>query len=311
MGRMSQSSDPGKFSVDGLILPEWSTNEILVTGYQIVQAQAMTDGHDVRLGDVRVLIGRFALDFFTAESWVVTEVDADNFQISVGPVQEIKSSIGTYMLVVTSNGPDAITRSQAAAALAATVLGGALIYREIYTNIFSSIGAGTQIKGPTFQPPKNFPPPVLSKDVIQRYKTAYQQLQTSTERSRIELSLTWFKEAHSSFDENAFLRYWLAIETLAMPNTTNIASVNTILAQAYGVSIQQIQQDIELGRLFSLRGDIVHNGFRTTIDPRLLNYIAAVYEDLLEATLGLPCMRRALSQRANIGPSVSAIIPRP
>jgi Apea-like HEPN len=306
---MSQPLDSGKFSVNGLILPEWSTNEILVTGYQIVQAQAMTDGHDVRLGDIRVLIGRFALEYFTAESWVVTEVDADNFQVSVGPVQRIKSPVGTYMLVVTPNGPDAATRSQAAAALAATVIGGVLIYREVYTNIFSSVGAGTQIKGPIFQPPKNFPLPVLSREVVQRYKTAYQQFQSSTERSRIELSLSWFKEAHSSFDENAFLRYWLAIETLAMPNTTNIADANTILAQAYGVSIQQIQEDIEFGRLFGLRGSIVHNGLRSSIDPRLLNYIAAVYADLLEAILGLPCMRRALSQKAAIGASISAIIP--
>jgi Apea-like HEPN len=222
----------------------------------------MIDGHDVRLGDVRVLIARFALEYLTTESCAVTEVDADNFQINAGPVRKINSPVGTYMLVVTPNGPDAATRSEAAAALAATVIGDALIYREIYTNIFSSAGAGTQIKGPTFQHPKNFPPPALSRSGVQRYKTAYQQLQSSKERSRIELSLSWFKEAHSTSDENAFLRYWLAIETLAMPNTTNIGPANTVLAQAYGVSIQQIQQDIELGRLFRLRGDIVHGGLR-------------------------------------------------
>jgi hypothetical protein len=306
---MSQSPGNSNLSISDLILPEWSADEVLVTGYQIVQAQDMTQGADVRLGDVRVLITRAALEYFTTESWAVTEVDAENFWIGVGPVQRINSPLGTYMLVVTPDGPNAIARSQAAAALAATVIGGALIYREIYMNIFSSVGAGTKIKGPTFQPPKNFPPPALDSQVFLRYKSAYQKLQSAPDRSRIELSLTWFKEAHSTFGENSFLRYWLAIETLAMPNTTNITPANAILAQAYGVSNQKIQQDIELGRLYGLRSDIVHNGLRSALDSKLLNYAAAVYADLLEAILGLPCMKRALSQKANIGSSISIIVP--
>jgi hypothetical protein len=250
---MSEPPENNMFSINDLLLPEWSANEVLITGYQIVQAHGMTGGHDVRLGDVRVLIMRAALEYFTADNWVVTEVDADNFQVSVGPVRRVNTPVGTYMLVVTPNGRDAITRAQAAAALAAAIIGGALIYREIYTNIFSSVGAGTQIQGPIFQHPKNFNPPLLTPEVVRRYKAAYQRVQSATDRSRIEMSLSWFKEAHSAFDENAFLRYWLAIETLAMPNTTNIAPANSILAQAYGASNQEIQQDIELGRLYGLR----------------------------------------------------------
>ena len=307
---MSEPQNRTESSINDLMLPEWSMDEILVTGYQIVQAQDLTVGHDVRLGDVRVLIFRGALEYFTAPSWEVTEVDSDNFQVSVGPIQRIKSPVGTYMLVVTPNGADAIVRSEVAAALAAAVVGSALIYREIYSNVFSSVGAGTQIKGPIFGPPKNFSSPPLSREVIQRYKDAYQLLQSATERAQIEMSLSWFKEAHSTFNENAFLRYWLAIEILAMPNTTDIAPANAILAQAYGVSDQQIRQDIELGRLYGLRSNIVHNGLRATLDPRLLNYAAAVYTDLLEAILGLPCSKKALAQKASIGSSISILIPR-
>ena len=65
-------------------------------------------GHDIRLGDVRILITRAGLEYFIADSWEVTEVDADNFQVRVGPVRLVNSPVGTYMLVVTPNGPDAI-----------------------------------------------------------------------------------------------------------------------------------------------------------------------------------------------------------
>lgn len=305
---MSQPSDEAESGISGLILPEWSTSQILVTGYQVVQAQNMTTGHDVRLGNVRVLIFRGDLEYFTADGLTVTEVDAENFQVSIGPFRRVNSPRGAYMLVVTPNESGAIARSQVAAALAAAIIGGALIYRELYMNIFSTAGE-TQVRASAFEPPKNFSAPSFSGEVIKRYKAAHQHLQAATERSRIELSLSWFKEARTAFDVNAFLRYWLAIETLAMPNTTNIAPANDILAQAYGVSNPQIMQDIELGRLYGLRSDIVHNGLRAALDARLLNYVAAVYADLLEAILGLPCEKKALAQKAGIGPSISVITP--
>ena len=294
-----------------LALPGWSAEEILVTGYQVVQAVGMTDGHDIRLGNVRVLIIKGVISYFTAQSWKVEEVDNENFRFSLGPITSVTSPLGVYMLLITPNDGRGGKRIQVAAPLAAAVLGGSVIYRELYTNVLSTISGDTQIKGPTFGPPKNFPVPDLDRGSVQRYKDAYGKFATSPERTRIELSLKWFEEAHHASNEDALLRYWFAIEILAMPDTENVRPANELLARAYGVPIDDIRRKIELGRLQGLRSDIAHQGFRTTIDTRLLNFAAAVYTDLLEAILDLPCRRLALSRKATIGESIAPLIPHP
>jgi hypothetical protein len=301
----------GQLSIEDLKLPEWSTAEILVTGYQVVQAQAVVTGSDIRLGNARVLIFKGSLEYFTAEKWEIRETDADNFEFRLGPVQRVNSPDGVYMLVVTPNDGHGGGRAHTAAALASAILGGSVIYRELFSNIWSTGVSSTQIKGPTFGPPKNFPAPSLDQDSVRLFKDAYLALEAAPQKTRIELSLRWFEEAHHTFNEDSLLRYWLAIETLAMPNTTNIRPANQMLARAYGKTDREISDEIELGRILNLRSQIVHDGLRVTIDPRLLNFAAAVYADLLEATLGLPCQGRALAEKATIGPSIVALIPNP
>jgi len=270
----------------------------------------MTVGHDIRLGTVRVLIIRGSVSYFTASSVEVREVDNENFEVLVGPIIPVTSPDGIYMVIITPNDAGAIERVQVAAPLAAATLGGSVIYRELYTNILSTIGAGTQIRGPVFVPPKNFPPPSLDPGSVQHYKDSYDAIGNSPDRARIELSLRWFEEAHHAFNEDALLRYWLAIETLAMPDT-NVRPANELLARAYGLSVDDIRTQFDLGRLQNLRSNIVHQGFRPVLDPRLINFVSAVYSDLLDATLGLPCRRLALSRKAAIGPSIAPLIPRP
>ena len=299
------------FKVSDLSLPEWSTTELVVAGYQVVQAAAMTVGRDIRLGDVRVLILKGSVGYFTARGWEIREIDDDNFEFHLGPIEQVTAPPGVYMLIITPNDGHGNERIQVAAPLAAAILGGSVIYRELYTNIYSTAGAGTQVKGPALGPPKNFPVPTIDTDSVMRYKIAYQAIGAASDRARIQLSLRWFEEAHHTFNEDALLRYWFAIETLAMPNTTNIRPANELLARTYGIPISDIQTEIELGRIQGLRSDIAHNGLMATLDPRLLNFVAAVYVDILEATLGLTCQRRARSQKVTIGSSIASLVPHP
>ena len=303
--------DGGSFRVSDLLLPEWSTDEVLLTGFQVVQAQDMEVGSDIRLRDVRVFVLRGSLEYITAGGWDVREVDDENFELRLGPVQRITSPLGVYLLVVTPNDGQAGERVHDAASLAAAVLGGAVIYRELFMNVLSASEQGTAIKGPDFGPPKNFPAPSLDADSIRQYKEAYVALGSAVQdvKARVQLSLRWFEEAHHRFNEDSLLRYWFAIETLAMPNTADIRPANQLLANAYGKTEQEIRSEVELGRLQGLRSNIVHKGLTSPLDPRLLNFAAAVYADLLEATLGLPCRKRATTRKAAIGPSIAPLIP--
>jgi Apea-like HEPN len=283
---------------------------VLVAGYQVVQATHLTMGYDIRLGDARVLVFRDGFEYFTAPGWEIREIDNENFEFRLGPINRTVAPDGVYLLVVTPHDGHALERVSVAAPLAAAVLGSSTIYRPLFTNVISRTAASVQIMGPAFAVPKNFLSPSLEPQSVQRYKDAYLAIEASADKARIELSLRWFEEAHHRLNEDALLRYWIAIETLAMPDTTNIRPAEELLADAYGMTIATIRSEIELGRLFNLRGDIAHNGLRSALDPRLLNFVAAVYADLLEAMLGLPCSRRASAVKATIGPSIAPLTPR-
>jgi hypothetical protein len=84
----------------------------------------------------------------------------------------------------------------------------------------------------------------------------------------------------------AFLKYWMAIETLAMPNGTDIDPIIQRLATIYKKTESETKSTFAIGHLFGLRGDIVHRGLMLRVGQQLLAYIECVYVDLLADLLG-------------------------
>lgn len=113
------------------------------------------------------------------------------------------------------------------------------------------------------------------------------------ERNRIRLSLRWFQAAIYDIGVNAFLKYWIAIETLAMPDTTNIRPINELLSRIYGLEMESVVQRFKIGRVFNLRGKIVHQGEQIPIRGDLLDYLEAVYSDILFAVIDQPSEKKA------------------
>ena len=113
------------------------------------------------------------------------------------------------------------------------------------------------------------------------------------ERNRIFLSLRWFSMATYDTGVDAFLKYWIALETLAMPDDTNIMPLREILAKASSMETKQIDRTFGIGRIYGLRSAIVHNGLQTTMDIPFLFYMSRLYSDVLFEILGLPKMNRA------------------
>ena len=81
--------------------------------------------------------------------------------------------------------------------------------------------------------------------------------------------------------------------TIGMPDTTNVRPLNDSLASAYGIPLEEAHDRFAIGRLFGLRSRIVHDGFMMPIYGQLLQYIEAVYIDVLHQHLGLPCAKKA------------------
>jgi len=92
---------------------------------------------------------------------------------------------------------------------------------------------------------------------------------------------------------DAFLKCWFAFETLAMPDTTDIRPLQEMMAEIYGIPVDEGAARFRLGRLYGRRGRIVHDGDLRPVDARLQRYVEAVFVDVLRHRLGVPSALRA------------------
>ncbi|HKB64568.1 MAG TPA: hypothetical protein VKC61_01855 [Pyrinomonadaceae bacterium] len=78
-----------------------------------------------------------------------------------------------------------------------------------------------------------------------------------------------------------------------MPDTTNIVPLVESMARIYSISKDEARKKFLIGRLFGIRSQIVHNGMIIPIEDKLLQFLDAVYADLLYEQLGLVTEHRA------------------
>jgi hypothetical protein len=84
-----------------------------------------------------------------------------------------------------------------------------------------------------------------------------QQALPEDERRRLRLASSWYWRADADPEPTTrFLSWWLAIEALEMPRTTDIRPVRTRLADLLGTTADHWVDPV--GRLFGLRSRLVH-----------------------------------------------------
>jgi hypothetical protein len=149
----------------------------------------------------------------------------------------------------------------------------------------------------------------LDEAARHRWQLASKAITSSADAERIRLSLRWFDEAKRSRGVDAFLKFWFALETLAMPDTTDISSIRAFLAAIYSVAGSQTEAHFGIGRLFGLRSHSVHNGLRIDLQPHLLSYIGGIYLDLLVHTLGFSAPKRAQAALDEAG-GLAKVLPK-
>jgi len=206
---------------------------------------------------------------------------------------------GAYLMLMKptdlgSLDPRARSRIQAALALLRLVIG-----RNVAVSLLSefiyAVSTSTVTVLQTVRPPDAYPPPDLSsvrRGLISGIEDAIGRLNEQS-RHRVELSLQWLFQASETHGVNGFLMYWFALDVLAMPRSGRLAALNDQIAQIYGLDTPAVKTRFRLGTLLGLRDRIVHDGFDPQIHMRVLDYLAAVYWDLLLHALNLTPHRAA------------------
>jgi hypothetical protein len=88
--------------------------------------------------------------------------------------------------------------------------------------------------------------------------------------------------------QDAFLKYWFAIETLG----TNKTSINKFLSEIYENSLTTIDKFM-ISKIYTLRSKAAHGGMAIPNHSFLLQYLEALYIGLFLEILELPAQYRA------------------
>ncbi|MBA3473507.1 MAG: hypothetical protein H0T57_09835 [Rubrobacter sp.] len=155
--------------------------------------------------------------------------------------------------------------------------------------------------------------PVVNKqgeELVSEVLEKLSSLDNSTQ-NRIRLALRWYQRSfgddrlvrdtvEGQIDD--FINSWLALETLVMEGTTNIAPVKRMLGEIHGLDAQRVVDLFPIGRIYGLRGDILHEGQIHGLKDGLTRFMTDVFADLLLHVLDLPSgenTRRYLDGSAN------------
>jgi len=190
---------------------------------------------------------------------------------------------------------EALERIEVARALFGSFQGRNIVFRKLYENTYSYRDKGLTAWSEPLPVPLSFPRPVVTSEgfgpILQAERSRWSL--NDVERNRVELSLRWLGQAMYASGVDSFLKYWFAIETLAMPDDTNIGPLNEILASVYTLpSATEAKERFHTGLLYGLRSRIVHNGFLPAVDGRILRYCEYLHHDVLRQKLGLSAEKR-------------------
>jgi len=281
-------------------------SSLWVSGYRMLRVPSEQLGLSrvLDLEHVRLVFLRGSICYTDASAAKIELRSDQEWSFDASKVQNVTSPEGTYLLIIAPfaidgrEGNEALTRDKirSALGLVASFYTKAALYQHLFDNILQIGDQRIETFSPPLQNPMWFPPVDLSETAVMNIEAINASIirRPAEEKNRIYLALRWLHAAVTEEDPlDSLLKYWVAIETLAMPDTTNIASANQSLAQGYHIELAEARDRFRLGRLASLRSEIVHNGKRPSIHGQLLRYLECLFSDLLSVSLGVQCRRRA------------------
>jgi hypothetical protein len=134
----------------------------------------------------------------------------------------------------------------------------------------------------------SFATQTVDADALRQFGETLLEKQTKrseSERLRLRLACDWYWSAiHAEEPVNEYLQLWFVVETIAMPDTTNIAPVKDRLAAALGGDRSTWAL---VGRHFGRRGNLVHGQDEREVQPAALAELRDLVEVLLCLEFGI------------------------
>lgn len=273
------------------LLPEdWAKSELFVVGYQAfgVPQRDLAQPLLLSLGDVLVILVFGSLTYRTVRSMRLSQsADANQFEARMDVGEPRDPPVGPHAVFFTAHDdePAARQRITAAAGFLAAFQGKDIVYERLF-ELAEAPGKMSQYS-PSIEMPGMHGTPNLAHTYLGFIASAHAALgrMEPATQNRINLALRWFDAAMRERGVDAFLKYWLAIETLAMPDGSNIRPIIETLASVYEVSYEEARERFLIGRLYGRRSRIVHQGEIDAVHADVLVYLFAVFIDLLRAEL--------------------------
>lgn len=257
----------------------------------------------IDLNQVRIIALWGNVNYLDTSKAKMEMVNETYWKMDVSKVQEYKTPEGAYLLLITpfntdgKEGNEVETKQKISdtVGLLAAFNGRNMVYEHLFNNVVRLSDKKITVTAFNVEVPAWFAEPDISDSKLKIIEQTNKRIDLLEDqvRNRIRLSLRWFESAIYDKGIDSLLKYWISIETLAMPDTTNIKVINEILSSAYKRTLDEVRDLFEVGRLFGLRSSIVHEGFNVPIGGLLLKYLEALYVDILFGILGLPCESRA------------------
>jgi hypothetical protein len=283
-----------------------ATSTIWVTGYRCALAQLPAKrGTILDLGSAVALVVSGALNYFDGGT-LEREIRPDGgLKLKAVPGGNKAAPAGEWVVVIAPFEVDGRAADEPAvrqlisgmAGLVSVVCGRNSIYERVFDNVLKADGSLASGFSSVIENPSVFPRPDFSQPTLDRLARLGKAVGAlpARDQNRVLLSLHWHESALRSEGIDAFLKSWIALEVLTMPDGTNIRPINECLSAGYGLSLDLATDTFQVGRLFGMRSRIVHAGEKLSLHYRLEQYVQAVYDDTLHEILQVPGAKTARS----------------
>lgn len=297
-----------------LVPTEWTEKPgyagVLFSGYRCLSpgTPLLKQGTNVTLPDAIVQLLWGEVEYFGGTNDLTIEIDAEGRMVLHAP--EMGSLLATSMNAVVliiqpfeRPNPDEVgninqirERRQAICALLSVAIGPTLTYKFLFENQVSVVPgrvtrtySGIEIRRDLFLSPLCS---AERLDHVSALDKSISLLDPKRHR-RFQQALHWYDIGIRASGIDCFVNLWIALEALVLRTGTNIGPLKESVARAYGMKRDVASQHFGIGRIYGIRGSIFHGQERLQVKIELLSYLCALFVDVLQQELGLPCEGRA------------------